>query len=128
MASRCEISSLRLENKFSSSVRLASRLVRDGFHALAVICSGHFRGRSAGRNYHVRTWRTWSSAFRTQSYGVRGLSILLLLPDDHIFWGEYFDNPNRDEAISMVPSIAVRPQLWLMRFLKGRFSVITFIT
>jgi hypothetical protein len=80
----------------TASFCLSSRLFRDGFHALA-ISSGYLVGAVAGaivtltpgdRQFHV--------THRIQR-GTRPLHITPT-PDGHLFWGEYFDNSNRDQV------------------------------
>ena len=83
--------------KATSSSRLASRVVRDGFHALAVVSTGHMVAAvpgavvslSPGKNRFVVTHRVLR--------GTRPLHIAST-PDARLFWGEYFDNASRDEV------------------------------
>jgi len=77
------------------SSRLGSRLVRDGFHALAVLSSGHMVGAVPGA---MVTLNPGESHFRISHPILRGTRPLHVTatPDDQIFWGEYFDNPDRD--------------------------------
>jgi len=81
----------------TSSSRLASRLFRDGFHALAVLSSGH---RVAAVPRAIVTQRPGEPEFHLSHKLLRGTRPLHLAttPSDHIFWGEYFDNPRRDEV------------------------------
>ncbi len=83
--------------KATASSRLASRVLRDGFHALAVLPTGHLVAAvpgamvslSPGKNRFVVTHRVLR--------GTRPLHIAAT-PDGRLFWGEYFDNAARDEV------------------------------
>lgn len=81
----------------TASSRLASRLVRDGFHALAVLSSGQMVAAVPGA---IVTLAPSDSEFRLSHKILRGTRPLHIAatPDDHLFWGEYFDNPERDEV------------------------------
>jgi phosphoribosyl-AMP cyclohydrolase len=81
----------------SVSSRLAFRLFRDGFHALVVLASGHIVAAMPGS---ILTLAPGEGEFRVSHRVLRGTRPLHLAvtPDDHIFWGEYFDNPGRDEV------------------------------
>jgi hypothetical protein len=77
--------------------RLTSRLVRDGFHALAVLPSGHLIGAIPGA---IVTLAPGESEFRVTHRIVRGTRPLHIAatPDGRVFFGEYFDNAERDEV------------------------------
>src|SRR5580704_15233841 len=81
----------------TSSSRLASRLFRDGFHALASLSSGHLVGVVP---HAIVTLAPGETEFHVSHKVLRGTRPLHLAvaPNDHIFWGEYFDNPQRDEV------------------------------
>jgi hypothetical protein len=81
----------------SVSSAITYRLVRDGFHALAVLASGHIVAAAPGA---VLTLSPGESEFRVSHRVLRGTRPLhiAVTPDDHLFWGEYFDNPARDEV------------------------------
>ena len=81
----------------SSASRLGSRLLRDGFHALAVLSSGHL---IAAVPKAIITLAPGEDEFRRSHKILRGTRPLHMAttPEDHVFWGEYFDNPNRDEV------------------------------
>ncbi len=81
----------------TASSRLASRLVRDGFHALAVSSSGHMVAAVHGA---IVTLAPGESQFRVSHKVQRGTRPLhiAVTADDHLFWGEYFDNAGRDEV------------------------------
>jgi len=81
----------------TSSFRLASRLFRDGFHALVALSSGHLVGAVPRA---IVTLAAGETEFRVSHKLLRGTRPLHLAitPSDQIFWGEYFDNPQRDEV------------------------------
>jgi hypothetical protein len=81
----------------TSSSRLASRLFRDGFHALTALSSGHLVGAVPNA---IVTLAPNETEFHVSHKVLRGTRPLHLAstPSDHIFWGEYFDNPQRDEV------------------------------
>ena len=81
----------------SSSILLTSRLFRDGFHALAKLSSGHLVGAVPGA---IVTLNPDENVFRISHRilrGTRPLHIATTLAG-HLYWGEYFDNPCRDEV------------------------------
>ena len=81
----------------SAASQLGFRLFRDGFHALATLTSGHMVAAVPGA---ILTLSPGQSEFRMSHRVLRGTRPLHLTatPDDHVFWGEYFDNPERDEV------------------------------
>ena len=81
----------------SASFRLTSRLFRDGFHALAKLSSGHFVAAVPGA---IITLNPGEQEFRISHKIRRGTRPLHIAttPDEHFYWGEYFDNPGRDEV------------------------------
>ncbi len=81
----------------TSKNRLTSRLVRDGFHALAVTADGH---RIAAVPGAIITLAPGQSEFRVTHRIQRGTRPLHITvgPNGHVFFGEYFDNPHRDEV------------------------------
>jgi hypothetical protein len=81
----------------TASSRLASRLFRDGFHALATLSSGHLVGAVP---HAIVTLAPGDTEFHESHKVLRGTRPLHLsvTPSDHIFWGEYFDNPERNEV------------------------------
>jgi hypothetical protein len=81
----------------TSLSRLASRLFRGGFHALAVLSSSHFVGAVPGA---IVTLASGETEFRVSHKLLRGTRPLHIAstPGGCIFWGEYFDNPHRDEV------------------------------
>jgi hypothetical protein len=76
---------------------LGSRFFRDGFHALAVLPPGHLIGAVPGA---IVTLSPGETEFRVSHRVIRGLRPLHIAatPGGHVFWGEYFDNPRRDEV------------------------------
>lgn len=81
----------------SASSRLASRFFRDGFHALAALSSGHLIAAAPGA---IITLAPGESEFHVSHKVLRGTRPLhiAVTPSDQIFWGEYFDNAQRDEV------------------------------
>jgi hypothetical protein len=83
--------------KPTSSFRLTARLFRDGFHTLAILRSGEMIGAVPKA---IVTLAAGEREFRTTHRILRGTRPLHITttPDDHVFWGEYFDNPGRHEV------------------------------
>ncbi len=81
----------------SSSFRLASRLARDGFHALALLSSGQLLAAVPGA---IVALNPGEQEFRISHRILRGTRPLHITttPDGHLYWGEYFDNFERDEV------------------------------
>lgn len=81
----------------SASSRFTFRLFRDGFHALATLNSGHLVAAVPGA---ILALAPGEMEFRQTHRVLRGTRPLHIAatPDDHVFWGEYFDNPARDEV------------------------------
>lgn len=81
----------------SASSRLTFRLLRDGFHALAVLPSGDLVAAVAGA---IVTLAPGENEFRLSHRIARGTRPLHLAvtPGGHVFWGEYFDNASRAEV------------------------------
>jgi hypothetical protein len=86
-----------LSRTITSSSRLPSRLFRDGFHALVALSSGHFVGAVPRAIVTLAPGETEFHQSHKVLRGTRPLH-LAVTPRDHIFWGEYFDNPQRDEV------------------------------
>lgn len=81
----------------SSATRLGGRLRRDGFHALAVLPDG---GLVATLPRAIAICPPGQREFRVAWHirrGTRPLN-LAVMPSGAIYWGEYFDNPRRDEV------------------------------
>jgi hypothetical protein len=83
--------------RLTSLNSLSYRLVRDGFHALAVHPSGNIIAAVPGA---IATLRAGEERFAVSHRIVRGTRPLHIaaLPDGTVLWGEYFDNPHRDEV------------------------------
>jgi hypothetical protein len=81
----------------SSRSRPTFRLFRDGFHALAVLTSKHLIAAVPGA---IVALTPGESKFRVTHKITRGTRPLHITTTPHgqLFWGEYFDNPNRDEV------------------------------
>ncbi|HZR56198.1 MAG TPA: hypothetical protein VFA74_04960 [Terriglobales bacterium] len=83
--------------RLSVSTRYASRLFRDGFHALGMLSSGEIIAAVPGA---ILTLTPGESEFIISHKVIRGTRPLhfAVTPDDRVYWGEYFDNPQCDEA------------------------------
>jgi hypothetical protein len=86
-----------LRRRLSVTNRLTARLFRDGFHALALLPSGAIIGAIPGS---IVTLRPGESEFRQTHAITRGTRPLHITstPAGAVFWGEYFDNAQRDEV------------------------------
>ena len=82
--------------RLSVTNRLTSRLFRDGFHALAVLPSGLIAA-VPGAIIACRPNETEFRVTHTITRGTRPLHINAV-PGGAVYWGEYFDNPARDEV------------------------------
>jgi hypothetical protein len=76
---------------------LTARLFRDGFHALTVLPAGGLAAAVPGAIVSLRPGETEFRRTHTIRRGTRPLHITAV-PGGAIFWGEYFDNPARDEV------------------------------
>jgi hypothetical protein len=83
--------------RWTARTNLGSRLVRDGFHALAVLPSN---GMVAAVPGAIITRRPNESRFQVSHKITRGTRPLHItpIPGGAVFWGEYFDNSSRDEV------------------------------
>jgi hypothetical protein len=81
----------------TSTQTLSARLMRDGFHALAVLPTGHLVAAVPG---HIVTLAPGEHEFCVTQELLRGTRPLHIAatPDGRLYWGEYFDNPARDEV------------------------------
>lgn len=77
--------------------RLTTRLFRDGFHALAVLPSGGLVAAVPGAILTLRPNETEFHVSHPIGRGTRPLHITVV-PDGTIYWGEYFDNPLREQV------------------------------
>jgi hypothetical protein len=86
-----------LRRRLSATNRLTARLFRDGFHALALLPSGAIIGAIPGS---IVTLRPGEFQFRQTHMIARGTRPLHITatPGGGVFWGEYFDNAQRDEV------------------------------
>jgi len=86
-----------LRRRLSVTNRLTARLFRDGFHALALLPSGAIIG---GVPSSIVTLGPGESKFRQTHAITRGTRPLHITatPGGVVFWGEYFDNAQRDEV------------------------------
>jgi hypothetical protein len=81
----------------TSKSKLGFRLVRDGFHALAVLPSGELIVAVPGVIATLKPGEKEFQVTHALQRGTRPLNIAVT-PDGRVFWGEYFDNPARDEV------------------------------
>jgi len=81
----------------TASSRLSFRLCRDGFHALAVLPNGRLVGAVP---HYIVTLAPADEAFTVSHKILRGTRPLHIAatPDGHLFWGEYFNNAEREEV------------------------------
>lgn len=81
--------------RITASSRLGFRLMRDGFHTLAVLPSEQLIAAVPGA---IATLNPEEKQFRVTHAMQRGTRPLnfVVTPDGRVFWGEYFDNPGRD--------------------------------
>ena len=86
-----------LRRRLSVMNRLAARLFRDGFHALARLPSGTLVAAVPGA---IVTLGPKEAEFRLTHRIARGTRPLhiAVVPGGSAYWGEYFDNPSRDEV------------------------------
>lgn len=83
--------------RLSSATRLGARLRRDSFQTVSVLSDGGLiaivpKAIAICRPGQIVFERVWRVRRGTRPLG------LALLPDGAIYWGEYFDNPDRDEV------------------------------
>jgi hypothetical protein len=81
--------------KLTASSRLSVRLFRDGFHCLTVLPSGNLVGAVPGAIIIVPAGSTEFMVSHVITRGTRPLHFASA-PDGQVFFGEYFDNPDRD--------------------------------
>jgi len=81
----------------TSANRLSFRLVRDGFHALAVLPSGGLVGAVPGAIVQLKPGENEFRITHAITRGTRPLHITAL-PNGTVVWGEYFDNAARAEV------------------------------
>jgi hypothetical protein len=83
--------------RWTTQTNLTSRLFRDGFHALAVLPSGGMVAAVPGAIITRSSNEDHFQLTHKITRGTRPLHITVI-PNGTIFWGEYFDNPFRDEV------------------------------
>ncbi len=83
--------------KWTERTKLGSRLVRDGFHALAGLPSGGMVAAVPGAIVTLRPNEERFDVTHKITRGTRPLHITAV-PSGAVFWGEYFDNSSRDEV------------------------------
>jgi len=100
--------------------RLSFRLVRDGFHALTIFPLGSIVAAVPGA---ISTLRAGESEFQISHRLERGTRPLHITgtPDGRVFWGEYFDNPQRDEVY--IYASFDQGMAWQVAYVFGRGSI-----
>jgi hypothetical protein len=83
--------------RFSVMNRLTARLFRDGFHALTTHSSGSLIAAVPGAIITLRHNESEFLRTHTITRGTRPLHITTV-PGGAAYWGEYFDNPTREEV------------------------------
>jgi hypothetical protein len=86
-----------LRRRLSVANRLTARLFRDGFHALAVLPSGAIIAAVPGAIITLRPGKTDFRVTHSITRGTRPLHITAV-PGGAVYWGEYFDNAQREEV------------------------------
>jgi hypothetical protein len=81
----------------TSKNKITSRLVRDGFHALAVTPGGHLIGAVPGAIVSLMPGQSEFADTHRITRGTRPLHVTAT-PDGRVFFGEYFSNDQRDEV------------------------------
>lgn len=90
-----------LRRRFSVMNGLTARLFRDGFHALAVLPSRGLVAAVPGAIVTMRpNERTIENVFHVTHPITRGTRPLHItaVPNGTVYWGEYFDNAQRDQV------------------------------
>lgn len=83
--------------RISVNQRLAARLFRDGFHALAVLPGAGIIGAVPGSIVTLHPGEREFHQTHAITRGTRPLHITAV-PAGKLYWGEYFDNADRDEV------------------------------
>ena len=85
------------QRRLTVSTHLTARLFRDGFHALAVLSTGELVAAVPGS---IITLSAGEAEFRPTFNITRGTRPLHItaVPGGLVFWGEYFDNAQREEV------------------------------
>ena len=86
-----------LRRRLSVRNALTARLFRDGFHALAVLPKGGLVAAVPGAIISLHPRETEFRITHAITRGTRPLHITAI-PSGTIYWGEYFDNSQRDEV------------------------------
>jgi hypothetical protein len=83
--------------RLSAKNCLTARLFRDGFHALAVLPSGGFVAAVAGAIVTLHPSENEFQLTHRIARGTRPLHVTTI-PNGRVYWGEYFDNADRNEV------------------------------
>ena len=81
----------------TSKMRITSRLLRDGFHALAITPGGHLIGAVPGAIVTLIAGQSEFTVTHRITRGTRPLHVTAT-PDGRVLFGEYFSNDQRDEV------------------------------
>ncbi len=81
----------------TSKSKITSRLVRDGFHALAITPGGHLIGAVPGAIVSLMPGQSQFAVAHRITRGIRPLHVTAT-SDGRVFFGEYFSNEQRDEV------------------------------
>jgi hypothetical protein len=106
--------------RFTSRQRFTHRFFREGFHALAALDSGHFIAVTPGA---IVTADPGDRVFRVTHKILRGTRPLALAADPAgaLYWGEYFDNSERDRV--HVYGSTNRGQSWFIAYTFPRGTI-----
>ncbi len=83
--------------RWTARTNVSSRMLRDGFHALAVLPSQCMVAAVPGAIITLRPNQNQFDITHRMIRGTRPLHITAI-PSGTVFWGEYFDNASRDEV------------------------------
>jgi hypothetical protein len=83
--------------RWTARTNLSSRLLRDGFHALAVLPSNGMVAAVPGALITLSPNENRFQVTHEITRGTRPLHITAI-PGRNVFWGEYFDNASREEV------------------------------
>jgi hypothetical protein len=86
-----------LWRNLGAKFRLSTRLFGEGFHALALLSQGHLVAAVPGAIISMAPGETEFRVSHPIQRGTRPLHITAT-PQGRFYWGEYFNNPRRDEV------------------------------
>jgi len=85
------------QRRLAVTNRLTARLFRSGYHALSILPSGALVAAVPGAIVSLRPGETEFRQTHKITRGIRPLHIAAV-PGGAIYWGEYFDNPRREQV------------------------------